>query len=132
MMKALRSRLYYFAFIMMVILLGLGSRYFSRSFPEVINVYLGDTLWGLMVFLLCGFIFRAKSSQYVAGTAALFAMGIEVSQLYHAPWIDAIRNTTLGGLVLGYIFLWSDVVCYVVGITVGFLVERYMLRRERI
>ena len=26
---------------------------------------------------------------------------VEVGQLYHAPWIDSIRRTTLGGLVLG-------------------------------
>ncbi|WP_348983054.1 hypothetical protein [Desulfosporosinus sp. I2] len=32
----------------------------------------------------------------------------------------------IGGLVLGYGFLWSDLVSYTVGIGVGILIERLM------
>jgi Protein of unknown function (DUF2809) len=53
----------------------------------------------------------------------VLAFAVEVSQLYHAPWIDGIRSTTLGGLVLGFGFLWSDLVCYLVGIAAGALAE---------
>ena len=48
---------------------------------------------------------------------------IEISQLYHAPWIDAIRATALGGLVLGFGFLWSDILCYTVGVLLGIIVD---------
>jgi hypothetical protein len=48
---------------------------------------------------------------------------VEISQLYHAPWIDSIRQTTLGALVLGFGFLWTDLVCYTVGIATGSLTE---------
>ena len=58
----------------------------------------------------------------------ILAFAVEVSQLYHAPWIDSIRNTTLGGLVLGFGFLWSDLVCYLVGIAAGALIELTMRR----
>ena len=58
----------------------------------------------------------------------VLAFAVEVSQLYHAPWIDGIRNTTLGGLVLGFGFLWSDLVCYLVGIAAGALMELTMQR----
>jgi hypothetical protein len=34
--------------------------------------------------------------------AMAFSVLIEVGQLYHAPWIDTIRRTTWGGLVLGF------------------------------
>ena len=44
--------------------------------------------------------------------------------MYHAPWIDSIRSTTLGGLVLGFDFVWSDLACYAVGVMMGMLVER--------
>ena len=46
-----------------------------------------------------------------------------MSQLYHAPWIDSIRHTTLGGLILGYGFLWSDLACYAVGVGLGVVIE---------
>ncbi|CKH20539.1 Protein of uncharacterised function (DUF2809) [Streptococcus pneumoniae] len=53
-----------------------------------------------------------------------------MSQLYHAEWIDNIRATTLGGLVLGYGFLWSDLVAYTIGVGVGFLFE-FILRTNK-
>jgi hypothetical protein len=53
-----------------------------------------------------------------------FCVIIEVSQLYHAPWIDSIRGTTLGALVLGHGFVWSDLACYAVGVGLGILIER--------
>ena len=37
----------------------------------------------------------------------------------HAPWLEALRRTTLGGLVLGFGFLWTDFVCYATGIWMG-------------
>ena len=49
---------------------------------------------------------------------------IEISQLYHAPWIDSIRATTLGGLILGFGFLWSDLICYTVGIVIGAIIDK--------
>jgi len=48
---------------------------------------------------------------------------LENEETQEAPWIDGIRNTMLGGLVLGFGFLWSDLVCYLVGIKVGALTE---------
>ncbi len=34
-----------------------------------------------------------------------------------------MNTATMGGLVLGFGFLWTDLVCYLVGITVGALTE---------
>jgi hypothetical protein len=46
-----------------------------------------------------------------------------MSQLYHAPWIDSNRGTTLGALVLGHGFVWSDLACYAVGVGLGASIE---------
>jgi len=55
--------------------------------------------------------------------AMAFSVAIELSQLYHAPWIDSIRHTTLGGLILGFGFVWSDLICYAVGVGLGLAIE---------
>jgi hypothetical protein len=119
-----RNRVTYFLFLIIVILLGLGSRYFANVMPGWVHLYLGDVLWALMVFILVALVFKVQTSIKVACIALAFSFGIEISQLYHAPWIDSIRNTHLGGLVLGYGFLWSDLVCYTLGVTFGYLVEK--------
>ncbi|MDX8376640.1 MAG: DUF2809 domain-containing protein [Mariprofundales bacterium] len=72
---------------------------------------------------------------YIAITAIVFAFTIEFSQLYHAPWIDQIRSTMIGGLILGFGFKISDLVCYTIGITLGvnisllisYLLDKYEL-----
>jgi len=87
-------------------------------------------LWALMVFLLVGFWFHRKSTLWVALAALGFSYCIEISQLYHAPWIDAIRANRLGGLVLGFGFLWSDLVCYTVGVGFGVVMEKIFLKKD--
>ncbi len=55
---------------------------------------------------------------------------IEVSQFYHAPWIDEIRHTKIGAWVLGFGFKWSDIICYTVGIIVGIIFEFYKSSKD--
>jgi hypothetical protein len=64
----------------------------------------------------------------IAFFSLLFCYAIEVSQLYQAPWINAIRNTTLGALVLGSGFLWSDLLAYALGVGMAFLIEKFVFK----
>jgi glycopeptide antibiotics resistance protein len=107
-------------------ILGLSTRRFPIYFPNWINLYLGDALWALMIFFLFGLLFRTRETRWVTVGALLFSFSIEISQLYHSQWIDSLRKTRIGGLVLGYGFLWSDLLSYTVGIGVGVLIERLM------
>lgn len=110
--------------MLVVIALGLGSRWYAQYLPLFIASYAGDTLWALEAFLAIGFLFPAFPTLKVALIALMFAFFIEITQLYHAPWLDAIRHYRLAGLVLGYGFLWSDLLCYTVGVILGFGAER--------
>ena len=117
-----RNKLLYLLLTIIVMLLGLLSRKIE-GLPEIISLYSGDILWALMVFLLFAFLFNKKSTIFIISWAIIFSYSIEISQLYHAAWIDAIRNTTLGGLILGFGFLWSDLVCYTIGIIIGIIID---------
>ncbi|GAB3787266.1 DUF2809 domain-containing protein [Spirosoma horti] len=117
-----RNRVLYTLLVLVTILLGLASRRFFDEFLFV-RAYVGDGLWALMVFLGFALVFNRWSVRSVALAALLFSFGIELSQLYHAPWIDNLRSTRLGGLVLGFSFVWSDLICYSVGIAVGVLLD---------
>lgn len=111
-----RNRWIYAAVTILIMVLGLGSRAFSNVLPNTINTYLGDSLWAAMIFTGCGFLFQKMKTMLTGIISLSFCFIIEISQLYHAEWIDRIRDTSLGGLVLGYGFLWSDIEAYTIGI----------------
>ena len=115
--------------IALTVFLGMGSRRLGHSLPGFVAAYAGDTLWALAAFLGIGLILPRASTWRVASLAMSFSIPIEISQLYHAPWIDSIRGTTLGGLILGFGFLWSDLACYAVGVGLGVVVEGTLPRR---
>lgn len=122
-----RSRMTYLILSIIVMILGLLSRRID-NLPQIISAYSGDILWALMIFLLMAFIFNKGSSRFIISMAIIFSYSVEISQLYHAPWIDSIRGTTLGALILGYGFLWSDLVCYTIGITIGAILDLLIMR----
>lgn len=107
-----------------MILLGLLSRSGVAFIPSVIRQYAGDALWALAAFLLIGLLAPGLSLPRKILAAILISFAVEFSQLYQAPWIKAVRDTSAGGMLLGHGFLWSDLVCYLVGISIGAAVER--------
>ena len=121
-----RNPLVWLILIALTVGLGLASRY-AGHLPSFLADYAGDTLWALAAFLGFGLILPRASTWTVAFLAMSFSVIIEVGQLYHAPWIDSIRRTTLGGLVLGFDFVWSDLACYAAGVGLGLVIERIAL-----
>jgi hypothetical protein len=89
-------------------------------------LFIGDILWGLMVYFIIRFLFITRSIKWVSIASLLFCYAIEFSQLYQAPWINNIRHTVIGGLILGETFLWGDMLCYTVGIAIGIIVEKLL------
>ena len=112
-------------------MLGLLSRRYPQYLPAALGKYPGDALWALMVFFGMGFLFRSSPTIVVAAAAFAFSVAIEFSQLYHAPWIDSIRGTFAGHLVLGSGFAWIDILAYAVGITIGAAIEFLLFGRSK-
>ena len=125
-----RNRILYLLLIGITVVAGLASRRYPEILPQWVHYYAGDTLWAFMVFLGIACIFKRKSTLWVAATTLLFSYLIEISQLYHAPWIDALREYRLGGLILGFGFLWSDLLCYTLGAGLGILLEKGFEKRK--
>ena len=105
-------------------LLGLMSRAKSLDLPSFVHLYVGDFLWALMVYWgICLVGYRWSFARQVLAALA-FAYCIEFSQFYQADWINSLRHTRLGGLILGFGFKWSDLVAYTLGVLLGAYVNR--------
>lgn len=125
----MRSRPAYVALLLLTVALGLASRRVPAVLPDFVARYAGDTLWAAMVFWVAAITLpRARTAPLVAGALG-FSVAVELSQLYHAPWIDAVRTTRLGALALGHGFLWSDLACYAAGVGIAALIDLALARR---
>lgn len=121
----------YTAAAVAVVASGLLLRSSVLQAPPFLKKYGADALWALLVFLLIRFLGPRWKISRSAGVAVAISAGVEVSQLYHAPWIDALRATRLGALVLGSVFNWPDFPAYATGIAVGAVLDAVVLARYR-
>ncbi|MCE9611282.1 MAG: DUF2809 domain-containing protein [Chthoniobacter sp.] len=130
-MTKARQRGFYFAAALMVVASGLLLRSSVLHAPPFLKKYGADALWALLVFLLICVLSPRWKIPRSAGLAAVISAGVEVSQLYHALWIDALRATRLGALVLGSVFNWPDFPAYATGIALGALLDAVVLAKYR-
>lgn len=120
----------YFIVLVLTILLGLASRRYSELLPSFVAVNAGDMLWAMMVYFGFRFLFVRKSLFIAFLLSILFSFGIEFSQLYQEDWINQIRNTLLGALILGRGFLFVDLVRYSIGIVIVTLLDWLFRKRH--
>ena len=106
---------------------GLASRKYSLPGSFMYD-YVGDALWAAMIYLGFRTLLPNRPLQKSALYALIFTYLIEISQLYQADWINRIRHTWLGGLILGFQFLWSDVIAYTIGIACVFTLDHFANR----
>lgn len=124
-----RSRWHYAVATALTIAVGLASRSYRAYLPWWLAKNAGDALYATMVFFGTGFLAPRASTARVALAATAFCFAIELSQLYRAPWIDSVRETTPGRLILGQGFHAFDLVCYVIGAALGAGLELGLRRR---
>lgn len=109
---------------------GLAARRMYGVSPDFFNTYFPDAAWTMAVY--CGFGLLLNKGVRVHLPLALgVSYLIECSQLLHTPLLEALRGTTIGGLVLGYGFLWSDLICYTVGALLCAACEWFLCRHRR-
>lgn len=123
----LRKRWVSVTLILLVIALGLASRRYGQHWPYGLNNHPGDALWALMIFYGWSFVCPTVTPRFLALTSLLTCYLVEFSQLIQAPWLNAIRHTVWGRLVLGASFSWSDLAAYTLGIAAGVWLDRWRL-----
>lgn len=101
----------------------------ATALPPALRDMTGDALWAMMItWWISALVPSARS--VVRGAVAWTICGVvEVSQLYHAPTIDAVRATLPGRLVLGSGFDPRDLAAYAIGVIAAVLLDRIFIRR---
>ena len=91
----------------------------------------GDALWAIMVYCLLRALFPTVRLLYIALGSLAVSYCVEFSQLIRWPWLVEFRSTTIGHLMLGQGFLWSDIVAYTIGIVLFYLLTDYIEKKNQ-
>lgn len=112
------NRLNYFILILFVIILGILSRKIS-----VIPLFIGDVLYAVLIYFGLRFLFIHLKTHKTFLLSLLFCFSIETLQLAQMDWLIGLRKTTLGHYILGQGFLWLDLLCYIFGTLMAFIID---------
>lgn len=121
----------YLIAVALTMLLGLASRKFSDELPSFVAENSGDAMWAMMVYFGFRFLINGKKLVLSLWLSLLFSFGIEFSQLYQDVWINRLRQTTVGALILGKGFLVIDLVRYAAGIVLAAFLDRFLLKMTK-
>lgn len=113
----------YLILIFLAACLGILSRKYGTILPEFIASFTGDTMWAFALYFVIALFSLKRSFSFKFFWTCLLSALDELSQLYHAPWIDELRNTIVGALVLGNTFVWTDLLCYLAGAVLAVILD---------
>ena len=124
-----RIPLRYLALAVTTIVIGLAVHSGSATMRPSARDVLGDALWAAMIVWLVSA--AAPPARLATRSAAALAIcvAVELSQLYHAPALDALRATTGGRLVLGSGFDPRDLLAYAAGVCAAAIIDRTWLAK---
>ncbi len=126
--KFYRQRLVFIINILAIVPLGYAIR-FSHILPEYVRDAGGSIAYQIFWMLLVLFIYPPANLRLTAIWGCIGSCAIELLQLYQPPWLQDIRATLPGRLVLGTTFLWSDFPAYFIGSYLGWLWVRWLGKR---
>jgi Protein of unknown function (DUF2809) len=123
----LRHRLLFLINILAIVPLGYVVR-FNRILPEFISDAGGGIAYELFFILLVLAIAPRSNIRLTVISVCLATCAFEFLQLYQPPWLQAIRATLPGRLILGTTFSWLDFPPYFIGSSLGLLWAYYLDR----
>lgn len=109
--------------LVLVVILGLACKYVP-ALGEWVRDYLNGVFYVLAWTFLLSFLLPACHARCASLSATLLTCILEFLQLWHPPWLEALREITIGRLILGSSFAWDDFPFYFVGGLLGWLALR--------
>ena len=121
------NRLRYFSAHFTTLILGVLSRKISE-----IPLFIGDVLYAVLIYFGLRFLFIHLKTHKTFLLSLLFCFSIEILQLVQIDWLIGLRKTTLGHYILGKGFLWSDLICYIIGTLLAFLIDWKFIKTQNL
>lgn len=95
--------------------IGLASKFYKGPFDVWLNNSVGGVFYEMFWVLLVVLINPILSPGWVAFWVFIVTSILEFAQLWKPPFLEVIRTTLLGRLLLGTTFSWWDFPYYIIG-----------------
>ena len=80
----------------------------------LIRPYVGDILVVFVVYFFIR-IFSPRGMRFLWLYVTLFAMAVEISQYFNLARVLGLEDVPLANMILGAVFDWKDMACYLAG-----------------
>ena len=124
--RQLKFRFKILLFIILITILGFGSKLYSGKGSEWFNNSLAgmfyETFWCLVVFIVNPGLKAIKIASWVF----IITSSLEFLQLWHPAFLQAIRSTFAGAAMIGTSFNWFDFPYYLAGCILGIILMKYL------
>jgi hypothetical protein len=91
---------------------------------------LGDALWAATVYWMVSVAVPRTRRRWRLIAALGICIAVELSQLWHPQWLDSVRDTLPGHLLLGSDFDPRDLLAYAIGVLAAAMVDRRSPARQ--
>lgn len=112
-------RAIWLALLAALVPLGLFTKRYHGPGAAWVHGNAGDGVYAAFWFLLLRLVRPRLGSGMSAAAVFLFCCLVEFSQRLHAPWLDPLRQTLPGRLILGNDFDPVDIADYAAGIALA-------------
>lgn len=109
-----------------IIPLGLLTKFYRGGGQAWLNNSFGGIPYEIFWMLLVALIWPRERPGAIALLVFSTTSLLEFLQLWQPGWLQAMRATLPGRLVLGNTFIWSDFLYYAIGCFVGWLWLRWL------
>lgn len=110
---------------------GLLTKFYAGPGRTWLNDSLGGIPYEIFWILLVALLWPRSKAGAIALGVLVATCALEFLQLWQPPWLQAIRATLPGRLVLGNAFSWSDFPYYALGCGLGWLWLRALPSPDR-
>jgi glycopeptide antibiotics resistance protein len=115
--------------IVLIIPFGYSIRFASGLGLPLLQDIIGSLAYQVLLMLLVAFFYPRLSLAKVAVGVFIFSAAIEFLQLWQSPFIQAVRATWAGRVILGNTFTWADFPPYALGCLLGWVGLRSLRQR---
>jgi hypothetical protein len=114
-------RIWAAALLLVLIPLGFLTKFYHGPLETWVNNSLGGVLYVIFWSLVVFFFFPAATPYKITGTVFIVTSMIEALQLWHPPFLEAVRSTRIGVTLIGNSFAWLDFPHYLLGSLLAYL-----------